>query len=144
MKNLRWQMASHVRIGEENVIRVITPSGEIEISEWIKKAEDLAKDNEEEYILEKLYEFCRKETPWLKMKEFQVRKDIDDLEEKEMKRELKRVEEEKEQYKKRLERDIKELALQYYCSRIWEDSKWVCHKLFNDFYLEGELQLQMI
>ena len=143
MRNLKWQCSSNVIINKENVRNVITPIGEIEVSEWMDEVERLAVENKEEHILEKIYKYCRKELAWLKMKEFPLPENIEELEEDESNRIIREVGNERRKYRERLERDIKEIALQYYGSRIWEITDWLDYELFNNVYMKEEKQLTM-
>ena len=143
MQDLKWQSSSHTMINKENITKVITPIGEIEVSEWMDEIERLAVENNEENILEKIYKYCRKELAWLKMKEFPLPENIEELEEDESNRIIREVGNERRKYREKLERDIKEIALQYYGSRIWEITDWVDYELFNNKYMEEGKQLTM-
>lgn len=143
MQDLEWQSSSHTMIDKENTTKVITPIGELEISEWMKKVEELAIENKEEDILGKIYQYCRKELAWLKMKEFKPRRNIEELEEEEAIQIIKEMEQEKKKYKEKLEKDIKKIALQYYAARIWEITDWVDYELFKNNYIQEAKQLTM-
>lgn len=143
MKKLEWQCSSNAMINKENVRNIVTPAGEIEISEWIKEVEKLAVENKEEDILDKIYKYCRTELAWLKMKEFPLPANLEELEEDESNRIIREIRNEEKRYKEKLEKDIKEMALQYYACRIWEITDWVGYELFNNFYTQGEMQLTM-
>ena len=141
MQDLEWQTSSYTMIDKENITKVITPIGELEISEWMKKVEELAMENKEEDILGKIYQYCRKELAWLKMKESPLPANIKELEEYEANQVIIENEKQKKKYKDKLERDIKEIALQYYASRTWETTDWVDYELFNNNYMKESKQL---
>lgn len=144
MKSLRWMLCEHVQVDGINMKRVVTPSGTFVKTEWIEKVEDLIVKNGEEDIYNKLHEYCSKELAWLAMKEFTLKEDIEKLKEDKVKDLMRDLEDKKKQYRKRLDEDIKEMALRYYASRIWEDTKWKSYSLFNNLYIKGELQLEML
>lgn len=144
MKSLRWMLGEHMQIDKESIKRVVTPSGTFEESEWIEKVEDLIVKDGEEDIYNKLHEYCSKELAWLKMKEFKLKEDIEKLEEDKVKELKKDLEDKKKKYRQKLDKEIKEMALKHYASRIWEDTRWKSYSLFNNLYIKGELQLAMI